>query len=135
MRTSVDALEWRATSMYATEFSSPSLVWLGSWATSPPFSSFQGRNYQRPHTKRQATWHGCLPSLLGTVSKKKLYWGRLKQPKGRAKISCTSMTSPTNQPREDPFHLSSLSLHLLKFQQSARANPLSSLSGRSNVLP
>ncbi len=43
---------------------------------------------------------------------------------GRAKISCASMASPTNQPRKDPFHLYSLRPHSPKFQQSAGATPL-----------
>jgi hypothetical protein len=34
------------------------------------------RNHQRPHTKRLATQHGCLSSLLGDVSGEEffLYW-------------------------------------------------------------
>jgi hypothetical protein len=34
------------------------------------------------------------------------------------------MTSSTDQPREDPFHLYSISPHLPQFQQSAGATPL-----------
>jgi hypothetical protein len=39
--------------------------------------------------------------------------------------------SPANQPRKSPFHMYSLSLHLLQFQQSAGATPLYSLSGHA----
>jgi hypothetical protein len=37
----------------------------------------------------------------------------------RIKVSCTGTTSPTNQPRKDPFHLYALSPHSPQFQQSA----------------
>jgi hypothetical protein len=40
----------------------------------------------------------------------------------------TGKTSPTNQPRKDPFHLYSLSPHSPQFQQSAGATPLYSPS-------
>jgi hypothetical protein len=44
------------------------------------------------------------------------------------------LVSPTNQPRKDPFHLYSLSLHSPQFQQSAGATPLYSTSD-PNPLP
>jgi hypothetical protein len=57
--------------------------------------------------KRQATYkHGCLPSMMGhgdkgieimyTARKKKICTGPT-----RTKISCTSTTNPTNQPRKN----------------------------------
>ncbi len=90
--------------------------------------------------KRQATQHGCLPSLLGdgdkgiekvyTVRKKYLYSAD-ESSQGRTKISCTGTTSPTNQPRKGPFHLYSLNTHSPQFQQSAGATSLWSLWRRS----
>ncbi len=47
----------------------------------------------------------------------------LEQPR-RIKISCTDTTSPINHSRKDPFHLYSISPHLVQFQQSAGATPL-----------
>jgi hypothetical protein len=43
------------------------------------------------------------------------------------KISCTGTTSPTNQPRKDPFHLYSINPHSPQFQQAEGATPLWSL--------
>jgi hypothetical protein len=48
--------------------------------------------------------------------------GRLKQPR-QVKISITGMKNPTNQPRKDPFHMYSLSLHLPQFQTVSRGHP------------
>jgi hypothetical protein len=80
-------------------------------------------------TKRPATCTTAL--LLGDGEKgieivcaeKKniLYWAD-KNSQGRPKISCTDLTSPTNQPGMDPFHFySSSPPHLPQFQQSAGA--------------
>ncbi len=53
---------------------------------------------------------------------------------GIAVAVCTDSTSPiTNQPRKNHFHLYSMSPHLPQFQQSARATPLSGLSGRNKL--
>ncbi len=58
------------------------------------------------------------------MKRNSVLWGSCQD---RTKISCTSTTSPTNQPRNDPFYLYyyySLSPHLPQFQQSAWSNPL-----------
>jgi hypothetical protein len=81
----------------------------------------------------QATQHDCLPTVHSLLSdggkneEKSVWWGkkyfvlgRLEQPR-QEKNSCTSTTSPSNK---YPFHLYSLSPHLLKFQQAAGATPL-----------
>ncbi len=71
-------------------------------------------------TKRQTTQHGRLLRLLGDgdkgikivyggEEKNILYWPTIEQPRQKNKIYCTGTTSPTNQPRKDPFHLSSCS--------------------------
>jgi hypothetical protein len=72
---------------------------------------------ERPetHTMRQATLHVCLPSLMGdgdtgieivcSEEKKCFVLGGLKSSQNRKKISYTVTT--TNQPRKDPFQLSS----------------------------
>jgi hypothetical protein len=83
--------------------------------------------------KRQATQHGCLPSLLGDgdkgiekvygEEKNILYWAD-ESSQGRTKISCTGTTSPTNQPSKGPFHLYSLNTHSPQFQQSEGATSL-----------
>ncbi len=57
-----------------------------------------------------------------------LYWADFSS-QGRTKISLKGTPRPTNQPRKDPFHLSSQSPHLLQFQQSAGATPLWSQVG------
>jgi len=57
------------------------------------------------------------------VRKNILYWADFSS-QGRTKISFNGTPRPTNQPRKDPFHLSSLSPHFLQFQQSAGATPL-----------
>ncbi len=88
------------------------------------------------HTKRQANQLGCLStvsSLLGDgvkrielvygEEKNILYWADLSN-QGRTKISCTDMTSPTNQPRKDLFHLYSLSPQSPQFQHPAGVTPL-----------
>jgi hypothetical protein len=82
------------------------------------------------------TQHGCLPSLLGDVDKRIeivfgeekniFYWA--KSSKGRTKISCTVTKSPMNQPRNNSFHLYSLSPYSTHFNSQQRP-PLSSLSG------
>jgi hypothetical protein len=51
-----------------------------------------------------------------------LYWAD-KSSRGRTKISWTSTTSPANQPRKNPFHLSSLSPHSPQFQTVSRGHP------------
>jgi hypothetical protein len=55
-----------------------------------------------------------------------LYWAD-QSSQGRIKVSCTGMTSPTRQPKKDPFHLYALSPHSPQFQRSAGATPLWSL--------
>ncbi len=87
------------------------------------------------HTKRQATQHGCLSILLDDGDKV------MEIVYGEEKIFCTgpNRTAETeqkshvsarqdkpNEPtrEEDPFHLSSLSPHSPRFQQSAGATPL-----------
>jgi hypothetical protein len=62
------------------------------------------------HTKRQATQHSCLPSLLGDGNtgteivygerKKKIFYWAEQSSQGRAKIYCTGMTS---QIKEGPL--------------------------------
>ncbi len=89
--------------------------------------------------KRQATQHGCLPRLLGDGDKEieSVWWGKkifcagmTRACQGRPKISCTGTTSPTNQPRKDPLHLSSLRPH------SRRGNPYTGdLTQEQPVLP
>jgi hypothetical protein len=83
------------------------------------------------HTKRQATKHGCLPSLLGEgdkgieivhgEEKNILYWA------GAAKAEQKSLVPARQAPRtnqeRNPFHLFSLSPHSPKFQQSAGDTP------------
>jgi hypothetical protein len=72
------------------------------------------------HTKRQATQHGCLPSLLRdgdkwfvrTVRKKYFVLGRLKQPRQNKKSLVPARQA---QPRKDHFHLYSLSPHSPQF--------------------
>ncbi len=85
------------------------------------------------HTKRQATQHDCMPSLLGGGYKlveivygegKKLVLGRLEQARQDQNVLYTGTISPTNQPRKDPLHLYSMSPHLSQLQQSAGATPL-----------
>jgi hypothetical protein len=59
------------------------------------------------HTKRQATQHGCLSSLLcdgekrneivSSEEKYKLYWADYRAAKVEQKISCTGTTSPTKE--------------------------------------
>ncbi len=79
----------------------------------------------KTHTKRQATRHGYLPSLLGDGDKGiEIVYGY-----GKEKIFCTGptrsakTTRPTNQPKKDPFHLHSLSPHSPQFQLSAWVTP------------
>jgi hypothetical protein len=60
--------------------------------------------------KRQAMRHDCLPSLLGDGDK-------------LSEIVSAGLRSPTNQPREDPFHTYSMSPHLSQFQQVNRGHP------------
>jgi hypothetical protein len=82
---------------------------------------------------RQVTQHDWQPSLLDNgdrgieivYSEEKKYFvmGRLGQQR-QNKISCTGKTSPTNQPRKEHFHLTSLSPRSPQFQQSAKATPL-----------
>jgi hypothetical protein len=51
--------------------------------------------------------------------KKYFVLGLLEQPRQDKNLfTYTGTTSPTNQPRKDPFHLYSLSPHSPKFQQS-----------------
>jgi hypothetical protein len=83
-----------------------------------------GRFKPDTHTKRQATQHGCLPSLIGDgdrgieivygEEKYILYWAT-RAAKAEQKVSCTSTTRSTNQPRKDPIHLNPPSLHSLQF--------------------
>ncbi len=72
-------------------------------------------HYTGTHTKRRATQHGCLyTQLTGRwANRTEIVNGE----QGRTKISCTDTTTPTNQPRKNPFNLYSLSPHSLKFQQ------------------
>jgi hypothetical protein len=94
-------------------------------------------SHPQTNTKRQATQHGILPSLLGDRDKgivivygeetNILYWAD-KISQGRTKFLCTCTASPTNQPRKDSFHLYSLSPHSPQFQQSAGATTFYSLS-------
>jgi hypothetical protein len=59
------------------------------------------------------------------VGKKIFCTGPTGADKTGQKISCTGTTKLMNQPRKDPFHLSSFSPHSPQFQQSAGAIPLS----------
>jgi hypothetical protein len=89
------------------------------------------------HARRQATQHGCLPSLLGDGVKGFEIVYR------EEKIFCTGPTCAAkaeqksllparkaNQ-KKDPFHLYSLSPHSPKFQESAGAITLYSLCLRA----
>jgi hypothetical protein len=80
------------------------------------------------HTKRQASQHGCLPSMLSDGEKGiEIVYGEEKNilyRQGRIKISFTVTTSLTNHPRKDLFHFYSLSPHLPQFHQSAGATTL-----------
>jgi hypothetical protein len=87
-------------------------------------------------TKRQATQHGCLPSLLGGADigieivhgeEINICTGPTRAAKAEQKSPVTGTTSQTDQPRKDPFHLSSLSPNSPRFQQSAVVTPLESL--------
>jgi hypothetical protein len=80
--------------------------------------SHKGSPHQR-HLLRQATQQGCLPSMLydGVKETEKVSGGEeifctrpIRAAKAEEK-SPTGRTSPTNQPRQDPFHLYSLSPH------------------------
>ncbi len=84
-------------------------------------------------TKRQATQHGCLPSLLGRKGT-----NELKKCTVRKKLFCTGQPRQNKnllyrheklnkQPKKDPICLYSLSPHSPQFQQSAGATPLQSL--------
>ncbi len=103
----------------------------------------QSRKTQRfsqseTHTKRQATQHGCLPSLLGDGGhmnwnsvrwrKKHFALGRLEQPWQDKNFLYRHDKS--NEPaKEGPFHLLSLSPHWLYLSfNSPQGRPLSSLS-------
>ncbi len=80
---------------------------------------------QRPHTKRQATQHGCLPRLLGNgVKGIEIVYGEDKNILYWADYSSQGTTGPTNQLRKEPFHLSPLSPHSPQFPYSAEATPL-----------
>jgi hypothetical protein len=82
------------------------------------------------YTERQATLHGCLPSLLDDWDTKKLklcamrknilYRADYRAAKAEQKSLVYDKTSPTNQPRKDPFHLSSLSPLSPQFQQQGQ---------------
>jgi hypothetical protein len=91
--------------------------------------------HRQRHTKRQATQHGSLPSLLDDGDKGiELVYGEKKEitgPTTAAKAVHKSLVPerPT-QRRKDPFHLSSLSPHAPHFQQSAGRPPLFSLSAQ-----
>ncbi len=76
-----------------------------------------------------ARWEMGTKELKKCMVRKKnfLNWAD-KSSQGRRKISCTDMTSPSNQSKKDLFHLYSLSLHSLSFN-SHLGPPLSSLSG------
>jgi hypothetical protein len=82
-------------------------------------------------TKRQATQHGCLPSLLGDGDKgiekyrvRKKYFVQLEQPRLK-KISCTGRTSQT---RKDPFLFALFEPPFTSVSTVARATPLWSTS-------
>ncbi len=118
------------------------------------------RNKPETHTKSPATQHGCLSSFLGDrfkgskkvsgENKKYFVLGQIEQPKlkknllyrhdkpnkpaeAEEKYLVSGTTSPTNQPREDLFHLYSLSPHSPQFQQSAGATHLVSLELTTNA--
>ncbi len=88
------------------------------------------------HTKRQATQHDCLPSLLamGTKEQKNcMVWktifctGLTRAAKAEQNNSCNGMTSPTNPPAKDPFNFFSQNPLLPQFEQSAGTIPLQTL--------
>jgi hypothetical protein len=93
------------------------------------------------HTRRQATQHCCLPSLLGGGDKgferveKIFYTGPTRAAKTEQKSLVPARphdkpNQPTKEGPRDLFHLYSLSPHSPQFQQS----PLSSLSGDKSML-
>ncbi len=76
------------------------------------------------------TRHGCLPSLLQDGDKSIMKKWPVKKKlfcigQGRSKISCTGITSPTNQPRKDPCQMYSLSPHIIGLQIRYDPRPLS----------
>jgi hypothetical protein len=82
------------------------------------------------HSKRQATQHDGLPSLLdegdtGIVivyDEEKIFCtGLTRAAKAEQKFLVPALSSPTNQPRKKPFHLYSLSPLSPLFQQSEGA--------------
>ncbi len=93
------------------------------------------------HTKRQASQHGCLPSLLGdrdkgieiVYGKEKQYFvlGRLEQQRQNKNLV---YRHGKPKPRKDTFHFYSLSSHSPQFHQSAGATLLCSLSGGNTHL-
>jgi hypothetical protein len=93
------------------------------------------------HTKRQASLHGCLHSLLGDRDKgieivygeEKIYFvlGRLEQQRQNKNLV---YRHGKPKPRKDAFHLYSLRSHSPQFQQSAGATLLCSLSGGNTHL-
>jgi hypothetical protein len=106
----------------------------------PGTSRDQGEGTQPPsllcrdaHTKRQATQHGCLPSLLGNGDRgieimfgeeKKIFvlgqQGQLRQDKNLL----YRHDKPNEPTKKELFHLSSLSPYTPQFQQSAGVTPL-----------
>ncbi len=112
------------------------------WSRDQKKNGYSSGEVVRPetHIKRQATRQDCLPSLLGNgdkwidivygEEKNLLYWSDWSN-QGSTKISCTGSTSPTNQPREDPLHLYSVSPHLPPV--SRQGPPLSCFSGFDDV--
>jgi len=97
----------------------------------------RGRSDATTHTRRQATQHDCLSSLLGDGDKwskivygeEKVYFvlGRLEQPR-QDKNLLYWHDKPKEPTKEGHLYLYSLSPHSPQFQHSARATPLYSLS-------
>ncbi len=80
------------------------------------------------YIKRQALQHDCLPSLLGGKNKwteivcgeENIIWtGPTRAAKAGQNSLVPTQQAVTDQPRKDPFHLNSISLHLPQFQKSA----------------
>ncbi len=84
--------------------------------------------YRQPSTTAcPACWPKTTNELKQCMARKTIFCtGADQVSQGRTKISCPhATTSPTGQPRKDPFHLV---LFESRFQQSAGATPFQSLS-------
>jgi hypothetical protein len=87
-------------------------------------------------TKRRATQHDCLPSMLDNVGKIEIVYGEekifctgstIKSSKTQDKILFQHDKPNEQQPRKDPFHLYSLSPFTLSFNRATPNTLLSSL--------